>query len=72
MIWKGWFKAGIGEHQPEIRTAVVDRSGWLGLKFDRGGNLANAARIEWLEVEFRSSSFPPMKKPASLRIGSRP
>ncbi len=39
------FTAGIGEHQPQIRSAVCDRLAWLGLGLDPAANTANAFRI---------------------------
>ncbi|AVA22505.1 acetate/propionate family kinase [Rhizobium sp. CB3171] len=36
------FTAGIGEHQPEIRTDICDRLRWLGLEIDEDANAANA------------------------------
>ncbi|RUM09134.1 acetate/propionate family kinase [Rhizobium chutanense] len=35
------FTAGIGEHQPEIRTGVAKRLSWLGLAIDEKANAAN-------------------------------
>lgn len=39
------FTAGIGEHQPAIRSAVAARLGWLGLALDEAANAANAETI---------------------------
>ena len=39
------FTAGIGEHQPGIRTRVADHLGWLGLRLDAAANGTNARRI---------------------------
>ncbi|MCX5495659.1 acetate/propionate family kinase [Kaistia dalseonensis] len=39
------FTAGIGEHQPEIRSAVCARLGWLGAVLDPAANEANVLRI---------------------------
>lgn len=39
------FTAGIGEHQPPIRRAVVERLRWLGLELDEAANAASAMRI---------------------------
>lgn len=39
------FTAGIGEHAPEIRRRVCERSGWLGLVPDVGANERGAERI---------------------------
>ena len=39
------FTAGIGEHQPPIRRAVVERLKWLGLELDEAANAASAPRI---------------------------
>jgi acetate kinase len=40
------FTAGIGEHQPQIRAAVCERLGWLGVKLDAEANARHATRIE--------------------------
>lgn len=39
------FTAGIGEHQPEIRTAVCERLEWLGIELDAQSNTGNARVI---------------------------
>jgi acetate kinase len=39
------FTAGIGEHQPQIRSAVIHRLGWLGLAVDEKTNAANGFTI---------------------------
>ncbi|MGO4197071.1 acetate/propionate family kinase [Rhizobium sp. YAF28] len=39
------FTAGIGEHQPQIRAAVLQRLGWLGLAVDEKANAANGFTI---------------------------
>jgi len=39
------FTAGIGEHAPEIRSAVCSGSSWLGLRIDGDRNLANDLKI---------------------------
>ncbi len=39
------FTAGIGEHSPEIREAVCERLGWLGVRIDRAANANHADRI---------------------------
>ncbi|MBA4222143.1 MAG: acetate kinase [Methylobacterium sp.] len=39
------FTAGIGEHQPPIRRAVVERLKWLGLELDEAANAASAPLI---------------------------
>jgi acetate kinase len=36
------FTAGIGEHQPEIRSAICERLAWLGVELDRQSNDGNA------------------------------
>jgi len=40
------FKAGIGEHQPDIRAAVCERLAWLGVAIEPDANARNAMRIE--------------------------
>jgi acetate kinase len=39
------FTAGIGEHQPQVRAAVCERLGWLGIKLDGPANATNASVI---------------------------
>ncbi|WP_144156221.1 acetate/propionate family kinase [Paraburkholderia sp. BCC1885] len=39
------FTAGIGEHQPEVRSAVCERLAWLGVELDREANTDNARVI---------------------------
>lgn len=39
------FTAGIGEHSPEIRDRVCDRSRWLGINLDPQANVRGAERI---------------------------
>jgi acetate kinase len=39
------FTAGIGEHQPEIRSAICERLAWLGVELDRQSNDGNARVI---------------------------
>jgi acetate kinase len=39
------FTAGIGEHQPETRSAVCDRLAWLGVELDPQANDGNARVI---------------------------
>lgn len=39
------FTAGIGEHQPQIRAAVLQRLAWLGLAVDDKANAANGFTI---------------------------
>jgi acetate kinase len=36
------FTAGIGEHQPDVRTVVCERLAWLGVELDSHANAANA------------------------------
>jgi acetate kinase len=40
------FTAGIGEHSPPVRAAVVERCAWLGARLDAEANGANARRID--------------------------
>lgn len=40
------FTAGIGEHQPQVRTLVCGHLGWLGVRLDEAANAANAVRID--------------------------
>ncbi len=39
------FTAGIGEHSPEVRAAVCERLGWLGVLIDQAANASHAGRI---------------------------
>ena len=39
------FTAGIGEHAPEIRRRVCEKSTWLGLEIDEAANNAGGPRI---------------------------
>jgi acetate kinase len=39
------FTAGIGEHAPEIRRRVCERSAWLGLDIDQVANAAGGSRL---------------------------
>lgn len=39
------FTAGIGEHQPQVRSAVIRHLGWLGLTIDEKANAANGFTI---------------------------
>ena len=39
------FTAGIGEHAPEIRRRVCEKSTWLGLDIDVAANEAGGSRI---------------------------
>ena len=39
------FTAGIGEHAPEIRRWVCERSTWLGLEIDQAANKAGGPQI---------------------------
>ncbi len=40
------FTGGVGEHQPEIRAAIVRHLGWLGIAIDDAANARGAARID--------------------------
>jgi acetate kinase len=40
------FTAGIGEHQPEIRTAICARLAWLGVTIEPDANARHATRID--------------------------
>ncbi len=39
------FTAGIGEHQPPIRSAICERLAWLGIALDPQANDGNARVI---------------------------
>lgn len=43
------FTAGIGEHQPAIRSAVCERLAWLGVRIDTRSNASNARMISCAE-----------------------
>ena len=40
------FTGGIGQHEPSIRQAAVDRLGFLGAAIDHAANEAAAVRID--------------------------
>ena len=40
------FTAGIGEHQPEVRAAVCNYLGWLGVAVADRANQGNAPRVD--------------------------
>jgi acetate kinase len=52
------FTAGIGEHSPMVRAAVVDRLGWLGAELDEAANAASAARISTPDSDLRVLIVP--------------
>ena len=39
------FTAGIGENSPEVRAALCERLGWLGVRLDAAANAAGGPRI---------------------------
>lgn len=39
------FTAGIGEHQPEIRSRIIERLGWLGASLDDAANCEGQTKI---------------------------
>lgn len=39
------FTAGIGEHQPEVREAVLEQLRWMGIEIDYKANNANQSRL---------------------------
>ncbi|MBY3514161.1 acetate/propionate family kinase [Rhizobium laguerreae] len=52
------FTAGIGEHQPEIRTGVAHHLGWLGLSLSEPANKMNATVISGRESEIVALVIP--------------
>ncbi|MGO7035755.1 acetate/propionate family kinase [Rhizobium ruizarguesonis] len=52
------FTAGIGEHQPEIRTGVAHHLAWLGLSLSEPANKMNATVISARESEIVALVFP--------------
>ena len=40
------FTAGIGEHQPGVRAAIVGHLAWLGARVDADANAAHSPRID--------------------------
>ena len=52
------FTAGIGEHQPPIRRAVVERLKWLGLELDEAANAASATRISRADARVAAFVIP--------------
>ncbi|MGO7020471.1 acetate/propionate family kinase [Rhizobium leguminosarum] len=52
------FTAGIGEHQPEIRTGVAHHLAWLGLSLSEPANKMNATVISARESEIVALVIP--------------
>ncbi|MGO8311228.1 acetate/propionate family kinase [Rhizobium ruizarguesonis] len=52
------FTAGIGEHQPEIRTGVAHHLAWLGLSLSEPANKMNATVISERESEIVALVIP--------------
>ncbi|MGO7413877.1 acetate/propionate family kinase [Rhizobium ruizarguesonis] len=52
------FTAGIGEHQPEIRTGVAHHLAWLGLSLSEPANKMNATVISGRESEIVALVIP--------------
>ncbi|MGO7956954.1 acetate/propionate family kinase [Rhizobium leguminosarum] len=52
------FTAGVGEHQPEIRSGVAHRLGWLGLSLSEPANKMNATVISARESEIVALVIP--------------
>ncbi|MBY3102295.1 acetate/propionate family kinase [Rhizobium laguerreae] len=52
------FTAGIGEHQPEIRTGVTHHLAWLGLSLSEPANKMNATVISGRESEIVALVIP--------------
>ncbi|PKA45510.1 acetate kinase [Rhizobium sullae] len=52
------FTAGVGEHQPEIRTGVAHHLGWLGLSLSESANKMNATVISARESEIVALVIP--------------
>ncbi len=49
------FTAGIGEHAPEIRRQVCEKSAWLGLQIDKAANAAGDPRLT--EIDSKTSAW---------------
>ncbi|AXA44229.1 acetate/propionate family kinase [Rhizobium leguminosarum] len=52
------FTAGVGEHQPEIRSGVAHHLGWLGLSLSEPANKMNATVISARESEIVALVIP--------------
>lgn len=52
------FTAGIGEHAPEIRRRVCEKSTWLGLKIDAAANEAGGPRITKADSKTSAWAIP--------------
>ncbi|MGR9160613.1 acetate/propionate family kinase [Rhizobium leguminosarum] len=52
------FTAGVGEHQPEIRSGVAHHLGWLGLSLSELANKMNATVISARESEIVAFVIP--------------
>jgi acetate kinase len=52
------FTAGIGQHQPQIRAAISQRLGWLGLELDPIANDTNAETISANHGRIRAFVIP--------------
>jgi acetate kinase len=52
------FTAGVGEHQPEIRSGVAHHLGWLGLSLSEPANKMNATVISTRESEIVALVIP--------------
>ena len=52
------FTAGIGEHQPEIREAVLEQLRWMGIEIDYEANNANQSRLTTLNSPIAAFIIP--------------
>lgn len=52
------FTAGIGEHQPEIREAVLEQLRWMGIEIDYAANNANKPRLTTMNSRIAALIIP--------------
>lgn len=52
------FTAGIGEHQPEIREAVLEQLRWMGIEIDYAANNANKPRLTTMNSRIAAFIIP--------------
>lgn len=65
------FTAGIGEHSPEIRAAVCEQLGWLGIRLDEQANKAGRIRISTSDSRVSVWILPTYEELMIARHGAR-